>query len=229
MIGSTFNIAWSYTRLGGTNNGLNNSSQFNFFLGNNETVRMVSALNNVNYHEFDGSATTGSLSWKAWWTDTDISMNIIPKWIGKVGINVATPSAMLHVKSPTNTEPLTIMATAGYEIIRFQDLAWVTRAWVGNDAWGRFQFKNFVTDWALYLTTVWVGNVIIDNGNLGIGVIAPSSKLDVGGDIELPATWSVLLGPPATNGTWRITTSGANLSFQIYSGSAWVEKSSIAP
>ncbi len=63
---------------------------------------------------------------------------------------------------------------------------------------------------------------------LGIGTIVPSSTLDVVWDIELPSTWSVLLWPPDTEGTWKITTSGGSLSFQLYTGSAWIEKSIIA-
>jgi hypothetical protein len=63
----------------------------------------------------------------------------------------------------------------------------------------------------------------------GIGTTNPSSTLDVVWDIELPSTGSVLLGPPATAGTWKITISGWALSFQVYTGGAWVEKSVVAP
>jgi hypothetical protein len=48
-------------------------------------------------------------------------------------------------------------------------------------------------------------------------------------DIELPSTWSVLLWAPNTEWTRRITTSWGALSFQVYHGSAWEEKSTIAP
>lgn len=66
-------------------------------------------------------------------------------------------------------------------------------------------------------------------GKVGIGTAVPTSRLDVVGDIELPATGGVLLGEPSTEGTRRITTSGGSLSFQVYAGGQYVEKHAIAP
>ncbi len=39
----------------------------------------------------------------------------------------------------------------------------------------------------------------------------------------------VYFGDPNTNGTWRITISGANLAVQLLTGGVWVEKALFTP
>jgi hypothetical protein len=63
--------------------------------------------------------------------------------------------------------------------------------------------------------------------NIGIGVVAPSSKLDVDGDIEISSTSAFYLGDPMTNGSWRIVRSVNDLVFQRREGGAWVTRDTI--
>ncbi len=53
-----------------------------------------------------------------------------------------------------------------------------------------------------------------NTGDFGIGTIAPSSKLDVVGDVEINSTNAFYLGDPGTDGTWRIIRSGDDLLMQ---------------
>lgn len=57
--------------------------------------------------------------------------------------------------------------------------------------------------------------------NVGIGTTAPSSALDVAGDVELASNNAFYLGDPNTDGSWRIIRSGANLVFQSRKSGFW--------
>ncbi len=64
---------------------------------------------------------------------------------------------------------------------------------------------------------------------IGIGVAAPTSKLDVSGDVELSSTGAVYFGDPSTNDSWRIVRSGNNLVFERRESGSWVTKSTMTP
>ena len=57
--------------------------------------------------------------------------------------------------------------------------------------------------------------------NVGIGVAAPSSKLDVNGDIEISSTGAIYIGDPNTTGSWRIIIDAGGLHFEKYDGASW--------
>ncbi len=65
-------------------------------------------------------------------------------------------------------------------------------------------------------------------GNFGIGETVPSSRLDVGGDVEINSSNAFYLGDPTTNGTWRIIRSGDDLLMQQREGGSYVTKQTIS-
>jgi hypothetical protein len=180
--------------------------------------------------------TSISMGWSlAWITTLGASSTItssvasIGTWyIGWVILNAAT-AATLAI--PIQNSP----------ILRFSSQAWNTTptaatkinamemlvspiTWPTTSA--RMVIKNTTVNGVADATELVS---ILTSWFMGIGTSNPTSKLDVSGDIELPSTGSVLLGEPDTEWTRRITTSWWNLSFQVYHGSAWEEKSTIAP
>lgn len=79
-------------------------------------------------------------------------------------------------------------------------------------------------------TSVLTERMRIDNnGDVGIGITSPSSKLDVDGDIEVTDTDAFYFGDPSTNGSWRIVRDGNDLSFERRELGSWVFKMRINP
>ncbi len=57
---------------------------------------------------------------------------------------------------------------------------------------------------------------------VGIGVAAPTSKLDVAGDVEITSNLYYYIGDPSTNGSWRIGQgAGTDLLFQRRDAGVW--------
>lgn len=140
---------------------------------------------------------------------------------GKVGIGNTAPVATLEVSVPTGQG--SIRASDGTSPTSYyaEIYGYANHADIGGlRTIGGNLIKYSDSSSGNPRTSIGVGDklTIQDGGNVGIGNISPSSTLDVVGNIELPSTGSVLLGAPATDGTWRITTNGTSLSFQIYSG-----------
>lgn len=67
------------------------------------------------------------------------------------------------------------------------------------------------------------------SGNVGIGVVGPTSKLDVNGDVEIGTADAFYLGDPTTDGSWRIVRSGNDLAFERRETGAWVSKGTFNP
>ncbi len=62
-------------------------------------------------------------------------------------------------------------------------------------------------------------------GNVGIGTIDTSSKLDVVGSIETDS--NIYFGNPTTDGTWAIRRSGNNLIFDRRESGVYVTKATM--
>ncbi|MFC1546681.1 hypothetical protein ACFL4O_03070, partial [bacterium] len=73
------------------------------------------------------------------------------------------------------------------------------------------------------------GIFIEDGGQVGIGIINPSSQLEVNGDVEIGSSNAIYLGDPGTDGSWRIYISGNNLELEKRESSSWVSKGTLMP
>lgn len=65
------------------------------------------------------------------------------------------------------------------------------------------------------------------DGGVGINTNAPTSALDVSGDIETDGGF--YFGEPTADGTWRIVRSGDNLVIERRESGSWVTKQTITP
>jgi hypothetical protein len=63
---------------------------------------------------------------------------------------------------------------------------------------------------------------------IGVGMLTPSSTLDVNGDAEILSTAAYYLGDPVTDGSWRFVRSGNDLLAQRRESGSWVTKQTIA-
>jgi hypothetical protein len=87
------------------------------------------------------------------------------------------------------------------------------------------------TTMKLYTTTSSGFNsnqlVLDTSGDIAVGQLTPTSKLDVAGDIEIGSANYMYVGDPTTDGSWRFSISGSDLIFQRRESSSWVTKSTI--
>lgn len=71
--------------------------------------------------------------------------------------------------------------------------------------------------------------MLIDvNGNMRVGTGLPSSKLDVGGDVEIGSSNYFYLGDPSSDTSWRIGISGDDLVFQQRESGVWNTKNTMS-
>ena len=67
--------------------------------------------------------------------------------------------------------------------------------------------------------------VIHTNGNVGIKQkTAPTSALDVAGDVEIGSSNAFYIGDPTTDGSWRMILDSGNFVVQKRESSSWVTK-----
>ncbi len=93
-----------------------------------------------------------------------------------------------------------------------------------------FVLNNFANVPIQFGTANTVAFTISGSGqNIGIGTNAPTSKLDVNGDIETTSSNAIYLGDPTTDGTWRIIRSGNDLLSQRRESGSYVTKQTITP
>jgi hypothetical protein len=148
---------------------------FNFYAGNNETFRMVSATTNVNYHEFDGSATGNPLQWIAAGTDTNINMAIMPKGTGNLGVANSNPQYKLDIAGSLNLNS-TSTAFLNGKLAVSTSTPW-RNSWDYGTA---IATSTIITG----TTTIGANNTLVVNtneGRVGIGTTAPGAKLEVNG------------------------------------------------
>ncbi|MCP4674324.1 MAG: hypothetical protein GY854_02160 [Deltaproteobacteria bacterium] len=67
-------------------------------------------------------------------------------------------------------------------------------------------------------------NVVIGSGSLGVGEPAPSSSIDVAGDIEVGSSNWHYWGDPSTDSSWRLGRSGNDMVLERRESSVWVNK-----
>lgn len=66
-------------------------------------------------------------------------------------------------------------------------------------------------------------------GNLAVGQLVATSRLDVAGDIEVGAADCSYFGDPTTDGSWRLRRSGNNMAIERREAGTYVAKSTITP
>jgi hypothetical protein len=98
---------------------------------------------------------------------------------GNVGIGTGLPQELLHVRSTTGTAK-TRLQSIDRSAIEFYD---------NTKYRGAIGFDNF--NGYLYLQNG--GDVVLRNGNLGIGTISPTAKLDVNGSVKVGPAGSIIL------------------------------------
>jgi hypothetical protein len=98
--------------------------------------------------------------------------------VGNVGIGTADPKRLLHISAPTNPEFW----------IETKDITGVGAIWRTINRAGslRFEAMNSTAGGEIYPLT------LSSNGNVGIGTVVPTVKLDVLGDLRLSGTNSNL-------------------------------------
>jgi len=82
------------------------------------------------------------------------------------------------------------------------------------------------TKWTYAETSEWVWDDT--NKRVGINVAAPSSRLDVGGDIEVASDAWTYYGDPATNGSWRVGRLVDDLVVEKRIAGTWTTKHTFA-
>ena len=142
---------------------------------------------------------------------------------GSVGVNTSNPRTPMSMLATATWLPILGTPSGNFSMVDISN-TWGT--FHGIEPSGKGWIQQMRMDGS---ATAYDFLLQPRGGNVGIGTTSPSSKLDVAGDIELPSTGWVLLWAPNTEWTRRITTSWGALSFQVYHGSAWEEKSAIAP
>jgi hypothetical protein len=65
-------------------------------------------------------------------------------------------------------------------------------------------------------------------GRVGINVADPSSRLDVGGDLEVASDGWTYYGDPTTDGSWRVGRSGNDLVVEKRITGSWTTKHTFA-
>ena len=164
---------------------------------------------------------------------------------GSVGIGTANPADLLHLQKSVGDVVLNIEADsdnndeADNPYIIFKQDGATTFGRIGLEGLAGTLYTNSLAN-AMYVgmfspnalqlvTNGAVRATIGSGGNMGIGETAPSSTLDVGGDIEVTDTDAFYFGDPNTDGTWRIIRDGDDLSFERRESGTWNFKMKLNP
>jgi hypothetical protein len=87
-------------------------------------------------------------------------------------------------------------------------------------------WNNGGSAWTYTETSEWVWDDT--NKRVGINVAAPSSRLDVGGDVEIASDGWHYYGDPSTDGSWRTGRVSADLVVQKRESGTWSTKHTFA-
>jgi hypothetical protein len=82
------------------------------------------------------------------------------------------------------------------------------------------------TKWTYTAASEWVWDD--SNKRVGINEATPSSRLDVGGDVEIASDGWTYYGDPATDGSWRVGRSGSDLVVEKRLSGSWTTKHTFA-
>jgi hypothetical protein len=102
-------------------------------------------------------------------------------------------------------------------------------SYTDGNGYGNSMRANDDYNFKTYVRPVSPDLIVSTEGDVGIGLLDPSSKLDVGGNIEIGSGDAFYFGDPDTDGSWRITRSGSNLIFQRRESGTWVTKDTMTP
>lgn len=144
----------------------------------------------------------------------------------KVGINVPIPASTLHLSGTSDIIRLQSTATNGSPNISFYNST-IKKGYIGYGSGttdDTFAISQDLAASLIFKTNATTKMTILSGGNIGMDVLVPSSKLDVGGDIEISGTGSVYFGDPTTDGSGRLRYNNATqvFYFEKRSGGSWV-------
>jgi hypothetical protein len=210
------------------------------------TVDAGTAQGQVIFWDNGGSAWTHSETSEWFWDDTNKRVGIgctTPTTLLTLGTAGTTAGKITLAGATSGTCVIQVAAAAGTGTI-FQLPAtngtsgyflktdgsgltsWAvatTTALDAGTAQGQVIFwDNGNTKWTYAETSEWVWDDT--NKRVGINVAAPSSRLDVGGDVEIASDAWHYYGDPTTDGSWRTGRVSADLVVQKRESGTWNTK-----
>jgi trimeric autotransporter adhesin len=189
--------------------------------GNLETLYLQSTASGVDYFQMAGGAagTPGVVTLSAQGSDSNVSIAIMPKGTGNVGIGTAAPVLLTHLASSNVSLPassgaqtngiLRIGSTSGY--LALDVGLWGTAPY---GAWLQVTSTQSSSPYSLLLNP--------NGGNVGIGTTSPNSSLDISQHtdaVSLPSG-TISQRPTPVNGMIRYNSSSTG-SIEAYYNSAW--------
>jgi hypothetical protein len=170
--------------------------------GGVEAARFNTAASGVNYLTVTPSATTAAVQLATAGTDSNISLAIMPKGTGNVGIGTASPAAKLHVLGTseqlrlgnnqsnyvsftTGTSGQFTLAPTGDEVYLRSNQNFGIYLDHNNNDGSNANFDIYSNAGGTHLFRVQ------ESGNVGIGTATPAEKLEVAGNIKASGTLQV--------------------------------------
>jgi len=161
----------------------------------------------------DGTATANSIA--KFTTACNVQNSAITETGGNVGIGTAAPAVALDIVG--NNAGLRLSGTGTHQVT----VTGLSSGRLGQDANGFF-FASDTNGKSVRLLTnngtlnEWMR--ITSAGNVGIGTTTPTAKLDVTGNLNLPATTSATMGVISLGGTPFVHNFGPPSAFNTFIG-----------